>query len=320
MTATAELKTPEIKTSLPGVAFKRILFATDLSAASGNAFSYATRIAQAYQSKVWVSHVMPREGRTSVPLDTLPRDMDAKRLAAEREMERISDSLAARDITHRILLERGPVRETLLSQIERNEIDLLVMGTHGRGGINKLALGSVAEELLRLAPCPVLTVGPHVPPPTSDFRRILFATDFGPASCRAVPLVMALAQMHDAQLFLLNLVMNIPLASSSVAAYAPAAYAAEEVDDWIAMARRRAAGKLRQLIPPDAILPHAPEYLVSADFTEEGILDAARLHQADLIVMGANHAASARLAAHIPWATAHAVLCGAACPVLTIAE
>jgi nucleotide-binding universal stress UspA family protein len=174
--------------------------------------------------------------------------------------------------------------------------------------------------MLRLAPCPVLTVGPHVPAPTADFRRILFATDFGPASCRAVPLVLSLAKKPNTKLFLLNLVVNIPLASSSVAAYAPAAYAAEEVADWTASACKRSAQKLRELVPPDAGLPQPPEYLVSADFTGEGILDAARLHQADLIVMGANHTASARLAAHIPWVTAHAVLCGAACPVLTIAE
>ena len=320
MTATAELKAPEFQTSLPNVAFKRILFATDLSQASSNALWYAIRIAEQYQSTLWISHVMPREARSPVPLDSLPHEMDRKLLDAEREMKTIASALAVRDISHHTLLERGAVRHVLLSQIERHDIDLLIMGTHGRDGINKLVLGSVAEELLRLAPCPVLTVGPQLSAPTATFRNILFATDFGLASCRAVPLVLSLAKKHDAKLFLLNLVTNIPLASSSVAAYAPAAYAAEDVEDWIATARKRAAQKLRELIPPDAGLSQPPEYLVSTDFTGEGILDAARLHQADLIVMGANHTASARLAAHIPWVTAHAVLCAAACPVLTIAE
>jgi len=319
MTAIAELKTSELKTSLPSVAFKRVLFATDLSEASSTAFWYSVRIAQQHQSTLWVVHVMPREARSPVPLDSLPHDMDRRRVSAERELDTLATTLAGQDIAFHTLLERGSIREVLLSQIARNDIDLLVMGTHGRSGFNKLAVGSVAEELLRLAPCPVLTVGPHVTTPPETFRRILFATDFGPASSRAVPLVLSLAKTHNAKLFLLNLIVNMPLASSSVAAYAPAAYAADDVADWTANARKRAARKLRELIPPDA-LAQEPEYLVSADFTAEGILDAARLHQADLIVMGANHTISARLAAHIPWATGHAVLCGAACPVLTIAE
>ena len=53
--------------------------------------------------------------------------------------------------------------DVLASVIQRKNVDLLVLGTRGRGGLKKLALGSVAEEVLRLAPRPVLTIGPHVP-------------------------------------------------------------------------------------------------------------------------------------------------------------
>jgi nucleotide-binding universal stress UspA family protein len=316
----AQKEPVEPKAQLPGPALKRVLLATDLSDASAHALWYATRIAQEHHSTLWLLHVLPAEARSFIPMDSLPHDMDRKRLIAERKMQEIAATLAAHDVPHHIVLEPGAVRDIVLSQIKRNDIDLLVMGTHGRGGINKLAMGSVAEELLRLAPCPVLTVGPHVPPPASSFRSILFATDFGPASCRAVPLVLFLAAKHNAKLFLLNLVVNMPLPSSATAAYAPAGYAAEEVADWISSARKSSGRKLRELVPPNTGLLQEPVYLVSADFTEEGILEAARKYKPDLIVMGANHAASARLAAHMPWATTHAVLCSAPCPVLTIAE
>jgi len=303
------------------VAFKHILVATDLSPISANALRYATLIARRYHSALTVAHVIPREPRSSVPLDPLPRDMDTTRLSAEQAVEKIDHELSAQRIPHHMLLERGSVREIILAEIKRSDIDLLIIGTHGRGGFKKLALGSFAEELLRLAPCPVLTVGPHVRPPDTDrLQSILFATDFGPASTRAVPLALSLAEENAARLCFLNLISPMPIADVSLAAYAPPTYAADDMTEWQVREQERARRKLVSLIPADAKLAHVPEYLVSADFTAEGILEAAQTHCVDLIIMGANHAASARVAAHIPWAITHKVLSSAQCPVLTVAE
>ena len=75
----------------------------------------------------------------------------------------------------------------LLDFIDKRHIDLIVLGMHGRGGIKKLVLGSVAEEIVNCAPCPVLTVGPHVPPKLTselELQRILCATDLQPASLK----------------------------------------------------------------------------------------------------------------------------------------
>ena len=95
--------------------------------------------------------------------------------------------------------------------IEEKAIDLLVIGTRGRGGVRKLALGSVAEELLRVAPCPVMTIGPQVENAAftreAGFHTILFATDFGKGSAKAMPLTLALARAQQAQLILFRLVL-----------------------------------------------------------------------------------------------------------------
>ena len=85
----------------------------------------------------------------------------------------------------------------LLELIDRLHIDLIVLGTHGRGGIKKLVLGSVAEEIINRAPCAVLTVGPQVHARlTSEFklRRILCATDLRAGSDRVLTYALSLAR------------------------------------------------------------------------------------------------------------------------------
>src|ERR1035438_2654673 len=155
-------------------------------------------------------------------------------LDAEKQMKHLEQQTAFDDVIHHLVLERGAVWDVLASEIQRNNVDLLILGTRGRGGLKKLALGSVAEEVLHLASCPVLTVGPHVPPAgpdVSDFKRILFATDFGSASSRASSYALSLAVNYHSKLFLLHMVPPMPAASLGPAAYGPSAYAAEEFTD-----------------------------------------------------------------------------------------
>ena len=96
--------------------------------------------------------------------------------------------------------------------IEADDVDLIVLGTHGRTGAEKLLLGSVAEEIFRRSPVPVLTIGPGVRSSTHNagrFRRVLFATDLSPESLAAAPYAITLAQENQARLALL-LVMRKP--------------------------------------------------------------------------------------------------------------
>ena len=227
-----------------------------------------------------------------------------------------------KDVEHRLLVERGQVWDVLASVIQREDVDLLVLGTRGRGGLKKLALGSVAEQVLRLAKCPVLTVGPHAQPASSgtvEFRRILFATDFGPASTKAFSYALSLAEDYQAKLVLLHMVPPMP-GPDVGPAYGPSAYLAEEFMNWQRKMRAESTKKLKHMIPPKAKLVLEPEYLAGMDFLPEGILSAAAAHKTDLIVMGANRTASPRVAAHMPWVLTHEVICHALCPVLTVSD
>jgi nucleotide-binding universal stress UspA family protein len=260
------------------------------------------------------------EPREPIPLDALPRELNRRRLEAEQEMKNFGEEARIDDLNHHMLLDRGRVWDVLGSVVQRESVDLLVLGTHGRGGLKKLALGSVAEEVLRLAPCPVLTIGPHVPLASSgavEFRRILFATDFGAAANKAFPYALSLAEDCQAKLVLLHMLPPMPVADVGPAAYGPSCYAAEEYTNWQRVTRDESMSKLRKLIPPGAELAADLEYIAAMDFLPEGILETATAHQTDLIVMGANRTSSPRIAAHMPWALTHEVICRAKCPVLT---
>jgi nucleotide-binding universal stress UspA family protein len=294
--------------------------AADFSAASDRALAHALAIARRYGAEISLVHAIAPGPRETIPMDPLPRQLDRERLQAEREMQRLELEVELKDLSHHIMIERGLVWSVLSSIIERDHPDLLVLGTHGRSTLKKLVLGSVAEEVLRLARCPVLTVGPKAAPPTSDvasFKSILFATDFGPASTRAFPHALFLAQDCRAKLILLHMVPPMMVEIGS-AAYVPARYVAEDVTAWESRMREESLQKLRELVPSAAKLASKPEYVVANDFLPGGILEAAATYHADLIVMGANGTRSARLATHIPWAITHDVLCEAKCPVLTV--
>jgi nucleotide-binding universal stress UspA family protein len=302
-------------------AFNRILFATDLSGGSESASAYALTLADRYGAELFMAHVLPAEPREFVPMDPLPRELDRKRTDAEQQMKRLLNFAHLKHLRCHTVVGRGEVWDVLSDVLQREDIDLLVLGTHGRAGFKKLALGSVAEEVLRSAPCPVLTVGPRAAPVdarAADFREILYATDFGPASSKAFPFALALAEDCGAHLVLLHMVQPMPVADISGAAYGPPIYAAQELMKWQKEKRKESEAKLRKLVPHEARLSSEPAYVVGMDFLPEGILEAAKFHKADLIVMGANRVASPHLASHVPWAVTYDVICKARCPVLSI--
>src|SRR5271169_468435 len=303
-----------------GIRFNQVLMATDFSASSQRALTYATAIARRYGSALSVVHAIPPGPRDQIPLEALPRELNRPLLEAEEQMKHFGEEARIADLYHHKLLEQGPVWDVLASVIQRENTDLLVLGTRGRGGLKKLALGSVAEEVLRLAPCPVLTVGPHVSPAGAgavEFNRILFATDFGLASAKAFPYALSLAEDYQAKLVLVHMVPPMPSPDLGPTTYAPLAYAAEEFTKWQRTMRDESEKKMRALLPPNTTLAAEPEYVAGMDFLPEGILEVAAANKIGLIVMGANRTPSPRVAAHIPWALTHEVICHANCPVLT---
>ncbi len=299
--------------------FHHILVAVDFSEASRRALRLAAPLAtdDVHLSAVYVRNV---DWRYEV-LDT--PELELERSDARYRFDALVGEFDAPHRIQTILLKHWDVSRTILSTIVNEAADLLVIGTRGRGGLQKLALGSIAEELLRLAPCPVMTIGPKVDfsarSTEIEFRTILFATDFGKGSTNALPIVLQLARQHDSRLIVQHMLTPMPVTSTSLSAYAPASAAADDFEEWEGSLRKRSLQQLKDWIPRNTGLMHDLEYVVGTDFSPEGILTAAINVNADLIVMGANHKGSARVAAHIPWTAVHEVVSNAPCPVLTVA-
>jgi nucleotide-binding universal stress UspA family protein len=186
--------------------------------------------------------------------------------------------------------------------VRNHGVDLVVVGTSSRGGLGKVLLGSTAEEIIRVAPCPVLTVGPHVTAEGSArVRSIVYATDFSLGSLRAAEFAVSLAHEDQADLTLVHVVDEV---------------LTESPDRAIQLTEQR----LREMIPSEPQLLYEPEVVVETGPVAERILAVANELIADIIVMGVRGAgAFAQTASHFG-SIAHKVVSLATCPVVTIGD
>ena len=284
------------------VAFKNILFATDFSDASQHALLHALAIAKRYGSQLSVVHVAPAEIQTPIPMEPVPLEMDWQKKKAAESLARLEDFEPLRLYPHETVLKQGNPWFELSGIIEEKGIDLIVLGTHGRGLMGTLFLGSVAEQVLRHATCPVLTVGPDVLPSVIDhdqLSHILFATDFSEGSLHGLRYALSLAEENDAGLTLMHVLVELqPMVL-------------ECSQQLLADYRKR----LWDLVPPDAAMWCKPQVAVETGAAGEAIVRAAKDRAADLIVMGVH--SGGVVASHLPWTVVHSVVRHARCPVLT---
>ncbi|HZQ23802.1 MAG TPA: universal stress protein [Terriglobales bacterium] len=288
--------------AIPRLHLRNILFTTDFSSASDSALPYALALGRWYESRIVIAHVVPREPQLSIPLDLLSKQDDPNWRRARQRMGTLSADTRIAEQRHEEILIQGDLRHVLSGIICQHEIDMLVLGTHGRQGLSKLVLGSSAEEIFRHASCPVLTVGPKVcrePEGLEALATIVFATDFSPASLHALPYALSLAEENQARLIMVHLMALVPFQQREAVTEAE-------------------TKRLKALVPPDAESWCRPEFVVNFQFPAEGILEAVEHYNGDLLVMGVHKREAPRLAAHMLWTTAYDVVCNAPCPVLTV--
>lgn len=279
------------------ITFKHILVATDLSPGSLWSLPYVTAIGRQYGSTIYMGHVIPLLTYAAAR----PQSYDAiereTRENAGKKIEQFAAEVKEQGVPVKTLLAEGDIGCVLAEWIAEHHIDLVAVGTTGRSGIRKLALGSVAEEIIRDADCPVLTVGPesaHEPP--AVIGSILYATDFSQDSSYALPYALSLADRHVARLIVLNV-------------------AQQQCDREASRALRQ---RLSDLIPNGTGRSSAPEVLIGEGNAAEKVLEIAREHAVDLLVIGVRGAgALPRLASHFG-STAHDIVVSASCPVLTV--
>lgn len=283
------------------IALNNILFATDFSPAADAAAPFAIHIARSYGAKLYGVHVNPFDNYTAAAPDAWAAMAEAAERQTKEHAQRLSEQL--KGVEHEAVIGEGNTWEVMSNLIKQKGIDLIVLGTRGRTGIGKVLLGSVAEQILRQAPCPVLTVGPHVtlqPEKAVKMREILYATDLAADFPAAAPYAISLAQENQAHLTLLYVIEN----QKTGELVHPAELAGSKLY------------KLRQLVPQGAELWCEPRYMVEQGTPAEKILEAADSQPADLIVLGAQPAKW--LATHLNAGTVHKVVSEAKCPVLTV--
>lgn len=290
---------------VPQISLKNILFTTDFSDYAERALPYAVGLARHYGAAVYVAHAIPPEPRRPLPLEPLPPELDELRFHAAHAMDAFVRSAPLAGIRYEVVLARGETETVFEEMVKKHEIDLVVIATHGRAGLKKLLLGSVAEEIFRSVHCPVLTVGPdvkHNEIAGGRLQQVLYACDFTAASLHALPHALALAANYGARLSCVHVIEEI----TSLPQY------------YREQALRDARYELEKLVPPNAGLACEPQMIVHTGQPAEKIVELARDLDAGLIVMGARHHGSARVTAHLPWACAHQVVSHASCPVLTV--
>ena len=248
----------------------RILFPTDGSDAAAAAFLQAAVLADWHDAELHILNVTDDRDQAdlSVPvskktlndwLGTVPGGMNAPNFQAL--------SLRQKQV------EATAPAERILSYVEDQDIDLIVMGTHGRRGLSRALLGSVTETVVRRAPCPVFVVRSTDDPMPQQhvIRRMLVPIDFSDASHEAIRHATEIAQTYGAEIHLLHVVEEVlyPSAYGMGDAYFPTQNVIRKVEETLAEMARDEIGYEHIMIA--AVVGYAPLSII--DYAEENEVD-----------------------------------------------
>lgn len=286
--------------SSTAITFKNILFLTDFSEASQSAMEYAAKLAKHHEATLYAGHI-----QTPTPpmyLEGAPLVEYFDQIRAEKETK-LFKLIEPFDVKSRILLAEGMIEYAIERWTMVHGIDLIVIGTHGWRGLERLLLGSTAELILRSAICPVLTVGPHVSKLEHEpeyVDRIVFATDLTQQSEYAVSYALSFARERCAHLTFLHVLGKDP----------------HSHDHGRVM--EFCESELRKLSPSDARLCCHPEFMVIEGDPAEEIVNFAQNNNSDLIVLGLPK--DKVFSTHFRSGVTYSVVSGAPCPVLTVRD
>ena len=187
----------------------RILCATDFSPASGPPWAFAQQLRRSTGAELLLLHVVPagsvaRAAAVADPVYRRAREDDKRRALAV--LGRFAEFAMDREAGVTLRVDDGPASARILAIAEEEAVDLVVVGTHGRTGLDRLVLGSVAEDVVEQASCPVVTVRPLSPAQDTGhpLRRVLYAAEGSAGSRRARPWATAIAQAAGGSLEVLE--------------------------------------------------------------------------------------------------------------------
>jgi nucleotide-binding universal stress UspA family protein len=288
-----------------------VLCPVDLSEFSRHALDRAAALALWYEARLTVLYVSMNRPALDVPTTPLTPE----------EYVRLSDQLrrftahVSPEVSLVVTVEEAyDVAQAIVDHADATHADLIVLGTHGRSGVRRLLLGSVAEQVMRRAPVPTFVVPPRAGDAdewrASHFDRILCAVDFSEASLDAVAQALDIAQEANAHLTLVHAVDTSVVPREAILA------GTAEFERLQASSVAEARSRLDDLVPAGARAFCDVETIVVEGRPAPEVLRVATERQADLIVLGVHgRGALDRL---VFGSVTQAVLHGAGCPVMVV--
>jgi nucleotide-binding universal stress UspA family protein len=257
---------------------ERILCPVDFSEASARAFDSAQSLARHYHARLFLQHVVnfalpsyayyADAGYITELFETIHDD-------ARMRLQDFAKSHARSGVQPECLVHEGGVTNSILSFAAAQKVDLIVMGTHGLKGVDRAALGSVAEKVLRKARCPVLVsrkpqhavAAPEGVEGSIQLRKVIFCTDFSDPARWALPYALSVATEYDAEITLLHVLDDVQSLAN--------------IHEAVTMATRQ----LDKLIPAEGCKPVRINTTVRIGRAYEQIIQHASEIQADLLIM-----------------------------------
>ena len=294
------MATAEITSTRIGI--DRVLIATDFSHQSELALQYGLDFARLFGAQAEIAYVLPTEEYVLAGADGLLAGRDSARrdlLALKSRLRRIASYND--DTECQVSMLEGPIADCLLDCAREKKADLIIVGTHGRGGLGKVLLGSVAEKIFRHSPLPVLTIGPNIQlhKKGAELRHILAPCDLTPKSHPALHYACALAASHHSWLTVLHVVER----------------AKEGVTVDPERVRTGIRENLEEIVGEDGNGIDI-SYRVEFGKVAPSILNVATSLNSDLVVLGVRPSTGAL--DRFVWPVAYELVRGAPCPVSTI--
>lgn len=295
------------------IEIRRILHPVDFSDASRHALEHAVAIAKWYEAQITALHVIRTRPLAQPPILAVEPAVtpagSPMRQSLQDQLRTWLEPARQAGLSTEERLDDGDPAECIVGDAAEIGADLIVMGTHGLSGFERLMLGSVTEKVLRKATCPVLTVPPKARTTAKvPYKRLLCPIDFSPSSLAALQFAFSLAKEADAQLTLLHVFDWPPEDELLIERLA--------VPDFQGLMEQQARERLNALIPEDVRTWSQPAAVIRYGKPYRQVLETAEDGAADLIVIGVRgrHPVDLRLFG----STTNQVVRSASCPVLTI--
>lgn len=280
------------------IAFKNILFLTDFSEASGAAKAYAMGLARHFNAQLYPAHACDPLILTETAGTNIVQEVEDNSRA---RLEALAAKIGPKSIP---LFVRGSITDAVPKWMTEHGIDLIVMGTHGRRGLQHLLMGSTAEAIIRSASCPVLTLGPHVNiRPHRDFNveSILFPTDLGQHAEFGAQYALSVAQESRADLTFMHVITPEEAFEHDQSALVERTYQ-----------------KLIKIAPSDSREWCRPDFIVEVGNPVKELLAFAETERPDLIILGLP--AGKKFNGHFRSSVTYNIIANAPCPVLTMRD